>query len=85
MGKLTSAQREVLSQMRGDAPDLRNGDEGTPQWWIEGRGAVYKRTAEALVRAGHVQYCTKWGGDPGVLGFRITESGRSALAETPDA
>lgn len=78
MVKLTEAQRDVLSRCN-DKPDLRNGDEYTPQWWIEGHGAVYKRTAEFLVRNSLVEYCARWGGHPGVLGFRITDAGRAAL------
>ncbi|TGQ11184.1 hypothetical protein EN858_14775 [Mesorhizobium sp. M4B.F.Ca.ET.215.01.1.1] len=77
--KLTEAQREVLSLM-GNGPDLRNFDECSPQWWIEGRGAVYKRTAEFLVKHRMVEYCAHWGGQPGILGFRITEAGRAALS-----
>lgn len=76
--ELTEAQREVLSQM-GDGPDLRNFDEAVPQWWIEGRGTVYKRTAEFLVRHCLVEYCAHWGGQPGILGFRVTPAGRTVL------
>lgn len=83
MVKLTEAQREALSLM-GDGPDLRNGDECAPQWWIEGHGTVNKRTAEALVRSGMVEYCAHWGGQPGVLGYRITPAGRAALTEGKD-
>lgn len=78
--KLTEAQRRVLS-MCTDAPNLRNGDECIPQWWIEGHGAVYKRTAEFLVRNKLVAYCARWGGHPGVLGYRITPAGRAALTD----
>jgi len=80
MAKLTEAQIDVLSKCT-DGPNLRNGDECTPMWWIEGHGAVYKRTAEFLVRNGLVQYCAKWGGQPGILGFRITAAGRAALQD----
>jgi hypothetical protein len=48
---------------------------------IEGHGAVYKRTAEFLVRNGLVEYCARWGGQPGILGYRITEAGHRALED----
>jgi hypothetical protein len=76
--KLTAAQRRVLA-MCTDGPNLRNGDECTPQWWIEGYGAVHKRTAEFLARNKLVEYCARWGGHPGILGFRITPAGRAIL------
>ena len=76
--KLTPAQIEVLSLM-GDGPSLRECDEVSPQWWVERHGTVYKRTAEALVRIGAVEYCAHWGGQPGILGFRVSKSGREAL------
>lgn len=76
--KLTEAQLEVLSKCT-DGPNLRNGDEYVPQWWIEGGGAVYKRTAEFLVRNKLVELCQRWGGHPGILGYRITTAGRNAL------
>ena len=76
--KLTESQLEVLSKCT-DGPNLRNGDENTPQWWVEGHGAVYKRTAEFLVRNKLVELCQRWGGHPGILGFRITPAGRAAL------
>lgn len=78
--KLTEAQMDVLAKCT-DGPCLRNGDECTPQWWIEGHGAVYKRTAESLVRRGMVEYCARWGGHPGILGYRITDAGRAALEQ----
>lgn len=78
--KLTEAQRRVLA-MCTDEPNLRNGDEAERSWWIEGHGAVNKRVAESLRKAGLVEFCAKWGGDPGILGYRITPAGRSALAE----
>lgn len=81
--QLSEAQREVLAHLRDGEPNLRNGDEGAPQWWIEGGGAVYKRTAEFLVRHRLVEYCARWGGHPGVLGYRITPTGR-ALLESED-
>lgn len=81
--ELTPAQREVLSNM-GDGPTLRNFDESAPQWWIEGKGAVYKRTGEALVKRGFVRYAAHWGGQPGILGFSITEAGRLALSQAKD-
>ena len=77
--KLSEAQRDVLA-MCTDGPNLRNGDECTPQWWIEGHGTVYKRTAEFLVRHRLVEYCARWGGHPGILGYRITDAGRRALS-----
>ena len=80
MVKLTKAQLDILS-MCTDGPNLRNGDEYTPQWWIEGSGAVHKRTAEFLVRNRFVELCARWGGHPGILGFHITDAGRAALNE----
>ena len=83
--RLTNAQLDVLS-MCTDGPNLRNGDEYVPQWWIEGSGGVNKRTAEFLVRNKLVELSARWGGHPGILGYRITPAGRSALSkETGDS
>ncbi len=78
--KLTAAQRDVLSRM-GEGPSLRNFDEVEPLWWIEGRGSIRSKTAEALVRKGFVKFTDHWGGQPGVYGFSITPAGRRALAQ----
>lgn len=80
MVKLTEAQLEVLSKCT-DGPNLRNFDEVSPSWWIEGHGTVYERTAQFLVRNGLVEYCAHWGGQSGILGFRITPAGRAALEQ----
>lgn len=82
MAKLTKAQRRLLVEMGDNENALRNGDEGDPQWWIEGGDSAHKAVAESLVRRGFVTYTRKWGGDPGVLGFTMTPAGRAALAET---
>ena len=77
--KLSKPQIALLRRM-GDTPNaLRNGDEGVPQWWIEGSFAANKKVAESLIRRGLVALTGKWGGQPGVLGFTITPAGRTAL------
>jgi hypothetical protein len=81
-GKLTKAQRDLIVAI-GFVPNaLMNGDEYTPKWWLEGRpGAVKANVAESLIRRGWVRLSGKWGGQPGILGFTITEAGRAALSK----
>jgi hypothetical protein len=79
--KLTKAQRALLERM-GDTPNaLRNGDEGSPTWWIEGGAGVHGGTARACILKGLIQYSGKWGGQPGVLGYSVTNLGRAALGQ----
>lgn len=78
--KLTDAQRALIIAM-GFVPNaLKNSDEQSPRWFIEGGGAVKRNVAEALIRKGYVKYSGKWGGHPGVLGFTVTPAGRAAIS-----
>lgn len=82
MKKLSDAQRAIL-RMIGDGPNLHNGDEGSPTWWIDGGPAVNPHAAMALVRGGLVHLAAHWGGQPGVDGYSISPAGRLALEEAP--
>jgi len=76
--KLTKAQREALAQMNRGA-DLANGDEYTPQWWIERGGKIGWMTARSLCLHKFVELYRHEGGQPGVLFYRISPAGRAAL------
>ncbi|PYE89657.1 hypothetical protein [Phyllobacterium leguminum] len=78
--KLTKAKRAVLSMMR-DGAVIKEFDEVTPSWWLEGGSAVYPRTAKGLIRMKAIEYFAHEGGQPGILSYRITEVGRQALRE----
>jgi hypothetical protein len=78
--KLTEAQATLLRAM-GETPNaLRNYDEGSPKWWIEGGRAARHSVARALIRRRLVVFSGHWGGQPGTLGFTTTPAGRLALA-----
>lgn len=79
--KLTESMRALLEAM-GDAPNaLKNSDEQSPRWYIEGGCAVRRKVADAVIRRGYVQFTGKWGGHPGVLGFTRTPAGLAALSK----
>lgn len=60
--------------------ELCNGDEGAPQWWVDGGDAVRGGTAKALYRRGYLFLTRHAGGQPGVDYFRITDLGRAVVA-----
>ena len=59
---------------------LANGDEGSPQWWVEGGGAVRGPTAMVLIKRGLLKLTGHAGGHPGVDYFHITDAGRKIIA-----
>lgn len=77
--KLTRTQRSILSAIGTGL--LVNGDEGRPQWWIEGGDAVHASAAQALSRKGLLTLVRHDGGQPGVDSFRLSELALSILAE----
>lgn len=79
--KLTKAQRALIVEMGFISNALRNSDEQSPRWYIEGGRAVKRNVAEALIRRGFIKFTGKWGGHPGILGFTVTPAGRVALKE----
>lgn len=81
MGGLTKAQRALLVRMGSGLNSLRNGDEHTPRWWIDGKAGVKANVAESILLRGYASLTGKWGGQLGVLGFTINPAGRAALAE----
>lgn len=74
--KTSKAMRDVLHEMGSRRNALANGDEGTPQWWIEGGRGVHKSVAKALVKRKLIELTGHAGGHPGVLYFTATEKGR---------
>ena len=78
-GLLTRAQRDLIVRM-GFVPNvLRNDDELTPKWWLEGRaGAVKANVALSLIRRGLVRLTGRAGGWPGMDLFTVTPAGRRA-------
>jgi hypothetical protein len=81
--RLTKAQKDILSQLDKGA-DLVNGDEYTPQWWIDGGSRCHPRSAVVLSRSPYVQLYRYEGGQPGVLFYRITPAGRAALTRSSE-
>lgn len=77
--KISEAQKKVLRDMGKKPNALVNGDEGTPQWWIDGGGAVRRNVARALIKRGLVELTGKEGGQPGILMFTATTRGRVAV------
>lgn len=78
--KLSDAQIELLRRIGIRRNALVNGDEGDPQWWIDGGYGAKAHVAKALVRKGLVELTGREGGQPGVLFFTITDAGRAALS-----
>jgi len=80
--RLTKAQRALLERMGDTLNALRNFDEVSPMWWIEGDDfRVHPRTAERVVHRDLATLTGHWGGQPGVLGFTRSAAGRLALTK----
>ena len=79
--KISEAQRKVLRQMGTKRNALVNGDEGTPQWWIEGGYGVHGNVARALLKRKLIELTGREGGHPGVLFFTATLDGRAAARQ----
>lgn len=76
---ITEPQRKLLLRMGDKTNILVNGDEGTPQWWIEGGSGANGNVARALYRRGLIALTGKEGGHPGILLFTRTPAGRAAV------
>jgi len=81
--KLTPALRALLEDMGNRVDGLKNDDENSPMWWIEGGHAVRGNVAAVALRRGLITLSGKWGGQPGLLGFTRTDLGRKALEPNP--
>lgn len=77
--KVSEAQKKVLREMGNKKNVLVNADEATPQWWLDGGGAVRGNVAGALIKHGLVKLTGKEGGHPGTLLFTATTRGRVAV------
>jgi hypothetical protein len=82
--KLTEAQADLLERAGIRPNALVNGDEGDPQWWIDGGFSAKSHVAKSLVRKGLVELTGREGGHPGVLFYSITPAGRAALEQSKE-